>query len=179
LQASGFNGGESLKGRENRTEDSDFTAIIAGVIESRSPRLVRKVTRYQGHEILKSPYASMAIKYLYNRNKLFKKAKYIWMQRDLDEVAKSLVRKQRKYGYLKFEKFTTVRGALRQVNDLDERWRKFFLSHPVDHIQVWLDELIEDTDSVGRRVSNFIGRKFDTELVTKDETWKVSHKVLV
>ena len=178
LQASGFDGGKKLAGRVNGTECTEFAALIDSVIKYRNPRLVRKVSYYEGHEILKSPYASLAIKYLYNRNKRFKDARYIWMQRDLDEVAKSLVRKQRKYGYIEWEKFTTVRGALRQVMELDEKWRDFFFHHPVDHIQVWLDDLIENTDSVGQRISNFIGRKFDTGLVTRDETWKISRKVL-
>ena len=179
LQASGFDGGEKLAGRENRTECTEFAAIITNVVETRSPKMVRKITKYQGQEILKSPYASLAIKYLYHRNKLFQKAKYIWMQRDLDEVAKSLVRKQRKYGYLKWERFTTVRGAVRQVKDLDAKWRYFFFYNPVVNIKVWLDDLIENTESVGRRVSNFIGRELDTNLVTKDETWNESRKVLV
>jgi hypothetical protein len=186
LVASGFNPGPSglLVGGDHKSENKKFANLLRAVIHSEKMtvrarkggylrgRLIKKVSNYEGQEVLKHPMAADGIKHLYDHNERFRDAKYIWMRRDLIEIAKSYMRKQKAFGHKKPETFDE---AFRVVKDLDKKWKKFLPL--VDHIEVWLEDLLRETDSVGDRVSEFIGREFNTDLVTKNETYAETGRV--
>ena len=61
------------------------------------------------------------------------------------------------------------------IRKIDRIWQKFLPG--VDHVEVWLDDLINETEKTKTKVSEFIGREFNIDLVSKAETWAESGEV--
>jgi hypothetical protein len=186
LVESGFYPGEKLQGRGHKSEDAQLWKIVACFMQgyhftrAREHKIARGrlIGKFKGPAVVKNPYLSNCIRHLHKNNQYFKDALYVWMRRDLKEIAKSLVRKKYKHPARhldRYENFTTVSGALKLAMQLDDKWRKFLPR--VRYIEIWLNDLIEKPDVVQQRMSEFIGRDFNISLVTKDETWAGSGEV--
>lgn len=127
-------------------------------------------------EIIKDPYLGLIVNVWYTCSPLFREAKYIWLKRDAMEIAKSLVRMQKFHGMpiiLKAFKFT-VSEAYKLCQLHTNGWE--MMMPYLNHIEVQFEDLFKDVEKVKDRISEFIGRPFNTDLISLEETWKIKRK---
>jgi len=127
-----------------------------------------------GIELLKDPELWMVFGALFHTNERFANSRFIWTIRPSKDVAMSAVRLQRMrnmppcppnpkktiVGQIEsYEKYCTVLESYYHKTD----------SHLVD-----FEQLLESPDKVGKRLSEFVGRKVDMSLVDTQETYKAT-----
>lgn len=187
LVASGLDPGpsNSLLGRDYKSENKLLARLIRNIIHARArkTRVTKGYIRVAlqqrintlNYEVVKNPYTAFAIEELCKYNENIRTAKYIWTRRDLRETTESFIRKQEKFGRLYNEPERTFKETMGYIRKIDRIWQKFLPG--VDHIEVWLDDLINETEKTKTKVSEFIGREFNIDLVSKAETWAESGEV--
>lgn len=118
-------------------------------------------------EILKDPWGTFALGSWIERFKLFQTAKYIWTRRDSVKRAKSQLRFQLKNQCLKG--FLTTSKAMEIGRNHEGEIKK--IMPLVNHIEIWLEDILDKTKEVGDKLSDFIGRKIDMSAINKSEVW--------
>ena len=111
--------------------------------------------KWQRPRILKEPMCMYALQTWIDNYKCFKNAKYIWTRRDPLSQAKSMVR-------LKVPQPGTMHRGTLTVN----RAKEIGITHDkilskimpqVNHIEVWLEDLLNDTNNTFNMISEFLG----------------------
>jgi len=195
LEKSGYNIGEKVYGHKYKSQDGAFRfsnrkimRLLCEQLKHHNPKKpvsisedmadeVKKVFRYvmlYRIDVLKDPlfYELLGIYAAVNPG-LFEH-KFIWTHRDPLETAKSAVRLKYMSGVPELEprsNFTVNRGLKRSdaYNAVHETYRP-----KCDGIDVYFEDLLNDTQSVSRKLSNFLGREFDASMISKHETFKAT-----
>ncbi len=175
LQESDFYGGkpEELGGHEAKTEHLAFRSLnYRFAIRNPAPiihqSLFLEYLERRGVNLLKDPQLAVCIRTWLEKSHIFREAKYIWCRRDQLEAAKSMVR-------LKIPRFPDMRGilttraALQTCKCHEKVWGEVL--QDLDHCVVWLEDLLHHTATTAKFVSEFIGREFDTSLISVKETY--------
>jgi len=125
---------------------------------------------YDEVKILKEPMCLFALPSWIEHHKCFRDAKYIWTRRDRLECAKSLVRLKMRYD--EYRSILTVKLAEKLIRQHEALLEKIMVG--VNHIVVWHDDLINDTETTFARISEFVGREVNTEPFNRGKVWTKS-----
>jgi len=113
------------------------------------------VLKWQRVKVLKEPMGLYALQTWIDNYKCFKNAKYIWTRRDSLSQAKSMVRLKVPQVNTMYRGTLTVKKAMKIGIEHDKILAK--IMPQVNHIEVWLEDLLNDTGNTFNRISKFLG----------------------
>ena len=123
-------------------------------------------------EVLKDPLFYEIFGVYWMVNPLFREQKFIWTHRDPLEAAKSAVRLKYIKNVPEAEPLTsyTVKGRLKTFDTYENIHATYY--NRTDGVNVHFEDLLNDTESVGKELSEFLERPFDTSMISTKETFK-------
>ena len=125
-----------------------------------------------GIEVLKDPWFYGLFGVYAKVNPKFFEHKFIWTQRDPIESAKSKVRLKYMSNIPNGNSRTEykVRGLLKWDYLYQAVHSLYF--NKCDGINVYFEDLLNDTQNVSTQLAKFLGRDFDTSMISTKETYK-------
>ena len=194
LEKSGYNIGKKLFGHKYKSQDVVFRGYNRRVKELLIKQLLKtknlkqpiapdgeiqatiadfwKYAALWNIEVLKDPLFYEIFGVWWNVSSVFRDQKFIWTHRNPMDVAKSAVRLKYLRGVPELEPITSykVMGILKFYEAYQNIHEVYFPK--CTGINVYFEDLLNDTQAVADELSEFIGRKFDTSLISKKETYK-------
>jgi hypothetical protein len=191
LEKSGYRVGTRLFGHKYKSQDFVFRDInreiyrlIVDLLNDRTSSaplvinepIIKKMREFWRYallnriDIFKDPLLYQIFGAYWNADESFRSQKFIWTHRDPLETAKSTVR-------LKCISNIPEKGAcftvgkhlkwLSGYNNIHETYRP-----QCDGIDVYFEDLLNNTRNVKEELSEFLGRPFDTSMISTKETYK-------
>jgi len=117
--------------------------------------------KWQCPKVIKEPMCMYALQSWIDNYKCFKNAKYIWTRRDSLSQAKSFVRMKLSIEGTPYRGILTVKSA-EKIGILHDRILSKIMPQ-VNHIEVWLPDLLNDTDNTFNRISEFVGARVNRD----------------
>jgi len=197
LENSGYNIGKRAFGHKYKSQDGVFgyanneifsslkDQLKGRVVDINKPievtediaKLVRSVFQYAQLykvDVLKNPWFHNLIGIYAAVNAEFFDHKFIWTHRDPLERAKSEVRLKYMRSVPPGNSFKNykVKKLMRWDYEYQDVHSLYFNKR--NGINVYFEDLLNDTQSVSRKLSNFLGREFDSSTISKHETFKAT-----
>ena len=196
LEKSGYNLGQPLNGHCYKSEyvpmlmlnrlifqkfplDWNKGKILYDEVAEKDPyvldlirRLAQKLHTDKVDVVKDTQFAVVADIY-HRTSKMFRGAKYIYLERNLRETAKSEVRQQHKT-YTHLPKMTVLQAEDRYRFHM-KAWKEFLPS--VYHIKIDYSDLINTPGAAGEKLSGFLGRDIDMSLINPKKTYAASGKI--